>query len=87
MDVITENWKMVSIWMRNSKGVSIRTHPKISTAYLVVVNTVQRIEEDVIGTFPTFEIAEEALSSLRQAHMEDRSPWDVYEFKRSLGLI
>ena len=84
MSIITEDYRMISARMRDGKGISIRTHPKIPYAQLVVVNTVNRTLEAIIGTFPTFEIAEKARASLREAHMEGRLPWDVTVFKKRL---
>ena len=82
MDIITEDNRMVSARMREGKGVSIRTHREILYAQLVVVDTVNRTMDTIIGTFSTFEIAEKARVSLREAHMEGKLPWDVNEFKK-----
>ena len=85
MNIITEDYKFMRARMRDGKGVSIRTHPEISCAQLVVVNTIDHTLEAIIGTFPTFEIAEKSRSSLREAYMEGRLPWDVNEFKMTLN--
>ncbi len=87
MDIITENYKMIRARMRDGKGISIRTRQGLPYAQLVVVNTVDCTLEAIIGTFPTFEIAEKALASLRKAHKEDKSPWDVNEFKMTLNEV
>ena len=84
MDIITEDNRMVSARMRDGKGISIRTHRELLYSQLVVVNTVDRTLDTIIGTFPTFEIAEEARASFGEAHMVGNLPWDVNEFKRSL---
>ena len=81
MYIITENNELISARMRDGKGVSIRTHREIPYAQLVVVDTVHRTLDTIVGTFPTFEIATEARTSLRDAHMEGRLPWNVNKFK------
>lgn len=87
MDIITENYKMKRARMRDNKGISIRTRTGIPYVQLVIVNTVNHTLEAIIGTFPTFEIAEKALASLRRAHRDDKSPWDVNEFKMILNEV
>ena len=72
---------MVSARMRDGKGISIRTHREIPYVQLVVVDTIHRTLDTIVGTFPTFEIAEKARVSLRDAHMEGRLPWNVNKFK------
>ena len=84
MYIITENNELISARMRDGKGVSIRTHREIPYAQLVVVDTVHRILDTIVGTFPTFEVAEKAQASLRQAHMQGRLPWNVNKFKMTL---
>ncbi|MDE0638028.1 MAG: hypothetical protein OXI43_19480 [Candidatus Poribacteria bacterium] len=84
MDIITEDYKMISARMRDGKGVSIRTRQGLLYAQLVVVNTVDRSLAAIIGTFPTFEIAEKVFASLRKAHTEGKLPWDVNKFKITL---
>ncbi len=87
MDIITEDHRMVSARIRDGKRLAIRTHPKSPYAQLVVFDAVDQTEVDVIGTYPTREIAEKAYESLSEAHKEDQSPWNAYEFKQSLGLV
>ena len=84
MYIITENNRMVRARMRDGKGIFTRTHRELLYSQLVVMNTVERTLDTIIGTFPTFEIAEKARASFRKAHMEGNLPWDVNEFKRNL---
>ena len=84
MDIITEDNRIVSARMRDGKGISIRTHSELLYSQLVVVNTVERTLDTIIGTFPTFEIVEKARASFGKAHMAGNLPWDVNEFKRNL---
>ena len=51
MDIITEDNRMVSARMRDGKGISIRAHRELPYSQLVVVNTVERTLNTVIGAF------------------------------------
>ena len=85
MLIITENYRMVNARGRDGKRVAIGTHPEIPDARLAVIDIVHRTVDAVIGTFRTFEDAERAKDSIREANASNRLPWDVNEFNRNLN--